>query len=118
MDKVQKRYGDSVPRADNYAAGGMRTLTHKSRCLSIKEKRDMKTNTVLTVYLTLVIGGTFPIGSGPALRDTDERLDQRCFDGCEVKIALFSDARVRGREIKNIGVRCCCVHRSARLMRR
>ena len=50
--------------------------------------------------MTLVIAGTFLIRPVHALRDADERAPIKdAWLTPKTKIALFSDARVRGREI-------------------
>ena len=60
----------------------------------------MNIRTVLTVCATLVIGGVILTGLGSGLGNADEKTPfNDAWLTAKTKIALFSDARVRGREI-------------------
>ena len=60
----------------------------------------MNTRTVLAVCATLMIGGVILTALGSGLGNADEKTPfNDAWLTAKTKIALFSDARVRGREI-------------------
>jgi hyperosmotically inducible protein len=78
--------------------------THESRLMthfyiSVKEK-TMNTRYVLTLCTALIIGGALITGSAHAVSKADEKSPiTDTWLTSKTKIALFADARVKGREI-------------------
>jgi hyperosmotically inducible protein len=78
--------------------------THERRLtkhgyISVKET-IMNTRSVLTLCTALVVGGAFLTGSAHALGQADEKTPiNDSWLTSKIKIALFADARVKGREI-------------------